>query len=178
MTMLFVNLPVVDVRAAAAFWSELGFSANPQFCDERTSNVVIDDNIVVMLLERSRFQDFVVGPLADPAAGTSALYCLSADSREAADALAGPGPGGRRIALAARAGPRLHVRPQLRRPRRARLGGHVDGRRRRIAGQRRPAAGRRERLRAGDPFARVVGVADEAVVYAYDHSLVTPLPDR
>jgi predicted lactoylglutathione lyase len=86
--MLFVNLPVRDVRAAAACWAELGFSADPQFCDERTSNVVVDDNIVVMLLERSRFQDFVTGPIAEPAAGTGALYCLSADGREAVDTLA------------------------------------------------------------------------------------------
>lgn len=86
--MLFVNLPVRNVRAAAAFWAELGFAANPQFCDEQTSNVVVADDIVVMLLERSRFQDFVPGPIADPAAATGALYCLSADSRDAVDALA------------------------------------------------------------------------------------------
>ena len=86
--MLFVNLPVRDVRTAAAFWAELGFSANPQFRDEHTSNVVIDDNIVVMLLERSRFQDFVTGPIADPAVGTGALYGLSAESRAAVDELA------------------------------------------------------------------------------------------
>ena len=87
MTMLFVNLPVRDVRAAAAFWAELGFATNPQFCDENTTNVVIDDNIVVMLLARPRFQDFVSGPVADPSAATGVLHCLSADSREAVDTL-------------------------------------------------------------------------------------------
>jgi len=87
MTSIFVNLPVRDVRAAAAFWGALGFGTNPQFCDERTTNVVIDDNIVVMLLERSRFEDFLAGPIAQPGTGTSALYCLSADSREAVDEL-------------------------------------------------------------------------------------------
>ena len=86
--MLFVNLPVRDVQAAAAFWAELGFASNPAFCDERTSNVVIDDNIVVMLLERSRFAEFVTGAVANPAAGTAALYALSADSRDAVDTLA------------------------------------------------------------------------------------------
>ena len=87
MTMLFVNLPVRDVRAAAAFWAELGFTCNAQFCDESTTNVVIDDNIVVMLLDRARFQDFVTGPVADPAAGTAVLHALSADSREDVDSL-------------------------------------------------------------------------------------------
>lgn len=88
MTMLFINLPVRDVRAAAAFWAELGFASDPRFRDEHTSNVVVDDNIVVMLLEHARFQHFVTGPVADPRSGTAALYCLSADSREDVDALA------------------------------------------------------------------------------------------
>ena len=87
MTMLFV-LVVRTVRAAAAFWAELGLPSDPRFQDERTSNVVVDDNIVVMLLEHSRFQDFVTGPIADPQSATAALYCLSADRREDVDALA------------------------------------------------------------------------------------------
>lgn len=63
------------------------FTSDPRFQDERTSNVVVDDNIVVMLLEHSR-QDFVTGSVADPRSGTAALYCLSADSRADVDALA------------------------------------------------------------------------------------------
>ena len=86
--MLFVNLPVRDVQAAAAFWAELGFAYDPRFCDERTTNVVLDDGVVVMLLEHSLFQEFVTGPVADPAAGTGALYAMSTDSRGAVDALA------------------------------------------------------------------------------------------
>jgi len=86
--MLFVNLPVRDVRAIAAFWAELGFASDPRFTDERTTNVVLEDAVVVMLLERSRFQEVVTGTVADPAAGTSALYALSVDSRDAVDALA------------------------------------------------------------------------------------------
>ena len=86
--MLFVNLPVRDVRAIAAFWAELGFSSDPRFTDERTTNVVLEDAVVVMLLERSRFQEVVTGAVADPAAGTSALYALSVDSRAAVDTLA------------------------------------------------------------------------------------------
>ena len=90
MTMLFVNLPVADVDAAAAFWKELGYSRNEMFCDAQTTNVVVDDNIVLMLLARPRFQDFLPAgtPVADAAAGTRALFALSADSREAVDALA------------------------------------------------------------------------------------------
>lgn len=87
MTMIFVNLPVRDIGAADAFWGALGYGRNEQFTSETTTNVVISDTIVLMLHERSRFQDFVKGPVADPTAGTSALYCLSADSRQAVDEL-------------------------------------------------------------------------------------------
>jgi uncharacterized protein len=86
--MIFVNLPVRDVQAAAAFWAELGFSADPRFTGERTTNVVLSDEVVVMLLERPLFAEFVTGPVADPAAGTGALFAVSVDSRDAVDALA------------------------------------------------------------------------------------------
>lgn len=87
MTMIFVNLPVQDVNASAAFWSALGYARNEQFCDEQTTNVVLDDNIFLMLLHTSRFQDFVPGQIAPAGAGARALYALSAESREGVDTL-------------------------------------------------------------------------------------------
>ena len=87
MTMIFVNLPVRDVQAAQAFWNGLGYETNPQFTDERTTNVKIDENIWLMLLEHSRFADFTRGPVADPREATGVLVALSADSREAVDDL-------------------------------------------------------------------------------------------
>ena len=87
MTMIFVNLPVADVKASQAFWHALGYTTDPRFTDERSTNIQISDSIVLMLLEHSRFADFINGPIADPAAGTPALYALSAESREAVDTL-------------------------------------------------------------------------------------------
>jgi predicted lactoylglutathione lyase len=85
--MIFVNLPVADLDRAKAFYAGLGFSFNEQFSDERTASVVISDSIVVMLLTRDRFADFVVGAVGDPAEATTALNALSVDSREEADDL-------------------------------------------------------------------------------------------
>ena len=87
MTMIFVNLPVRDVAASRAFWNGLGYPTDERFTDERTSNAAISDTIMLMLVERSRFEEFLAGPAGDPAAATSALYCLSADGREEVDAL-------------------------------------------------------------------------------------------
>ena len=89
MRWIFVNLPVTDLAAAKAFYSGLGFSFNEQFSDERTASVVVADNIVVMLLTRDRFADFVpeADRIGDPSRSTTVLNALSAGSREEADDL-------------------------------------------------------------------------------------------
>ena len=85
MRMVFLNFPVSDLAASRAFYAGLGFSFNEQFSDEKTAAVVVDENIVVMLLTRERFADFVTGPIGDPSAATTQLTALSAGSREEAD---------------------------------------------------------------------------------------------
>ncbi|MGY1710075.1 VOC family protein [Geodermatophilus sp. SYSU D00758] len=85
--MVFLNLPVADLAASRAFYAGLGFSFNEQFSDERTAAVVVDENIVVMLLTRERFAEFVSGEVGDPAAATTQLTALSAGSRDEVDAL-------------------------------------------------------------------------------------------
>ena len=87
MTMIFVNLPVRDLGAAKAFWNGLGYATKPEFTDEHATNIVIDENIWLMLLERPRFAEFTKGDVADPRAATGVLVALSADSREAVDRL-------------------------------------------------------------------------------------------
>jgi predicted lactoylglutathione lyase len=85
--MIFINLPVADVRASTRFYTGLGFNLNPEFCDGSTACVVVSDTIVVMALQRDRFADFVAGPVGDPAAATTVINCLSARSREEVDLL-------------------------------------------------------------------------------------------
>jgi uncharacterized protein len=83
--MIFVNLPVNRVEESRAFFGKLGFDFNPQFSDEHVACMVVDDNIFVMLLEESRFKDFVNGDIADAHKTTEVLTCLSAGSREEID---------------------------------------------------------------------------------------------
>ena len=84
--MIFVNLPVGDVEAAKAFYTAIGFKVNPVFTTEDCASIVVEDNIVLMLLTEKRFQDFIVGDIADRDT-TEVLVCVSADSREAVDEL-------------------------------------------------------------------------------------------
>lgn len=95
-TMIFVNLPVKDLEASKAFWGKLGYSCNAQFSDENGACLVISDTIYAMLLTEPRFKDFTHKAIADTSTTTEALLCLSAESRDAVDALvdAAVGAGG------------------------------------------------------------------------------------
>lgn len=88
MRMIFINVPVADVAASRAFYAALGFSFEERFSDERTASLVVEENITVMLLERSRFAEFSVRPVADTHVSVAHLLAISCDSREAVDALA------------------------------------------------------------------------------------------
>ncbi len=85
--MIFINLPVADLDATKAFYTGLGFPINEEFSDDNSACVVISETIYVMALTRSRFADFVNGPVADPAAGTQVINCLSTESRAEVDDL-------------------------------------------------------------------------------------------
>ncbi len=87
MRMIFVNLPVTDLERAKAFYAGLGFVNNPQFTDETAAAMVIEENIVVMLLTRAKFAEFVAGEVGDPSKATSVLNAISAGSREEVDEL-------------------------------------------------------------------------------------------
>jgi len=83
--MIFVNLPVTDLPASQAFFSELGFSFSPAFSDDSCACMVVDRNIFVMLLARAKFREFINGDISDATRVTEVLTCLTADSREQVD---------------------------------------------------------------------------------------------
>ena len=87
MRMIFVNLPVSDLPASQAFFTELGFAFNAAFSDDQAACMVVDQNIFVMLLVKERFADFVTGEISDATTATEVITCLSADSRQQVDDL-------------------------------------------------------------------------------------------
>lgn len=86
--MIFVNLPVKDLEASKAFFAGLGLGLdfNPDFSDDSTACMVIDENIFAMLMTESRFAGFINGEVADATQTTEVLVALSANSREEVDA--------------------------------------------------------------------------------------------
>ncbi|RTQ45923.1 glyoxalase/bleomycin resistance/extradiol dioxygenase family protein [Hymenobacter gummosus] len=87
-TKIFVNLPVKNLDASVAFFTQLGFRFNQQFTDENATCMVVSDDIYVMLLVEPFFQTFTAKPLADATKTTEVIICLSADSRAEVDRLA------------------------------------------------------------------------------------------
>ncbi|MFC5201480.1 VOC family protein [Streptomyces kaempferi] len=85
--MIFVNLAVNDVDASKKFFTELGYTINPQFSTDDCACVVISDTIVAMLLSKQRYADFTKKEIADSARTSEVLLCLSAESREKVDEL-------------------------------------------------------------------------------------------
>ena len=90
-TMIFINVPVRDLKASMAYYKAQGFDHNPQFTDDTAACVVISDAIYVMVLTHEKFAQFSSKPIPDSTTQTGALYALSRDSREAVDQIAEAG---------------------------------------------------------------------------------------
>jgi predicted lactoylglutathione lyase len=85
--MIFVNLPVSDVKRARNFYTALGFTINEQYSNEQAACVVISETIYVMVLVKDYFATFIDKPVSDAHKQTEVLLCLSTASKEATDAL-------------------------------------------------------------------------------------------
>ncbi|MBL1099228.1 VOC family protein [Streptomyces coffeae] len=85
--MIFVNLATNDLETSKKFFTELGYSINPQFTTDDCACVVISETIIAMLLTRQRYQDFTNKEIADSTTTSEVLLCLSAESRAKVDEL-------------------------------------------------------------------------------------------
>lgn len=83
--MIFVNLPVSDLRRSRAFLEALGAVNEPRFTDETAACMTLSESIHVMLLTHDKFSQFTPKAIADAKAGSEVLLCLSSDSRESVD---------------------------------------------------------------------------------------------
>ena len=95
--MIFVNFPVRDLAASTAFYLALGGTLNPQFSNEQASSIMFSDTIVVMLLTYDHYRQFTQRPIGDARRESQTLIALSAESRDAVNAIVtqGSAAGGR-----------------------------------------------------------------------------------
>src|SRR4051794_5346849 len=85
--LIFVNLPVSDVKASQEFFGGLGFSFDERFTGEQSACMVVSDQAYVMLLSHDHFSEFTSKPIADAATATEAILAVSASDRDEVDAL-------------------------------------------------------------------------------------------
>ncbi len=84
--MIFVNLPVRDLAASAAFYEALGAEVNQQFSGDTSKSLMFSDTIGVMLLTHERYAEFTKRPIGDARRESQALIALNVDTRDAVDA--------------------------------------------------------------------------------------------
>ena len=86
MRMAFLNLPVASKEVTKSFFTALGFSLNPQFEDEGTACVVLEENIIVLVHEPAKWAQFLHSEAA-PKGTNEVMIALSAGSRQECDEL-------------------------------------------------------------------------------------------
>jgi uncharacterized protein len=82
---IFVNLPVTDLKKSMDFYTQIGFTNNPQFTDETAACMVLTDDIFVMLLTHAKFKEFTPKAIPDAKKTTEVLNAVSFESNEAVD---------------------------------------------------------------------------------------------
>ena len=86
---LFVTLPVRDVEASKAFFTQLGFAFDPKFSNDGVVACMrVGDQVSFMLSGHEMWAEFSKRPMADPTTHALALYCFIVDTREEVDAVA------------------------------------------------------------------------------------------
>src|ERR1700744_4901596 len=88
---VFINLAVTDVNKSMNFYTELGFTNNPQFSDDTTKCMVWSEHIFVMIMNHEKFKTFTTKPIADTKKNSAASFALSVDSLEKVHAIADKG---------------------------------------------------------------------------------------
>lgn len=94
--MIFVNLPVTDLKRSMAFYEAVGAPNNPQFSDETAACMVFSETIHVMLLRHDKWRQFTQKPIVDAQTHAQVLLCLSSDTKAGVSAMvdAATGAGG------------------------------------------------------------------------------------
>lgn len=84
-TQIYVNLPVKNLNQTIKFFTQLGYTFNPQFTDDTATCMIVSEDIFVMLLTEAKFKTFTPKAICDATKSTEVLICLSCESRANVD---------------------------------------------------------------------------------------------
>ena len=82
---IFVSLPVSDLKRATAFYQAIGAVKNAQFSDDTASCMVFSDTIHAMLMTHDKYRHFTSKKIVDAKTSSQLLLCVTADSRAEVD---------------------------------------------------------------------------------------------
>jgi predicted lactoylglutathione lyase len=85
---IFINLPVADLQKAKTFYTEIGFTNNPQFTDETAACMVLSDEIYIMLLTHPKFKEFTKKEIGNAFTTAAVINSLSVDSADEVNTMA------------------------------------------------------------------------------------------
>jgi len=78
--MIFVNLPVKDLKRSMDFFAKIGFDFNPMFTDEKAACLILGENLHAMLIIEPFFQRFTRLPIPDTSKAVELITALSTES--------------------------------------------------------------------------------------------------
>jgi len=82
---IFLNLLVKDLKKTRYFWTNLGFSFNEQFSDDKALCLVLNEGLIyAMFISHEMFSTFTNRPISDGKT-TQVLIAIQVDSREKVD---------------------------------------------------------------------------------------------
>ena len=84
---IFINLPVRDLKTSTAFYVALGGTINPQFSGDKSSSIMLSENIFVMLLTHEHYRQFTQRPIGDARLETQALFAITTETRDEVNAI-------------------------------------------------------------------------------------------
>ena len=85
---IFVNIPVRDVQKSRNFFESIGFSIFEKFTGPSSVCLVLQENIKIMLTEKSQFELMLGKPAADSTTA-EVLISLTCDSSEVIKSITG-----------------------------------------------------------------------------------------
>ncbi|MBF4494747.1 glyoxalase/bleomycin resistance/extradiol dioxygenase family protein [Flavobacterium sp. JLP] len=81
-TKIFLNLPVKDLNRSISFFTQLGFSFNPQFTNDKGTCLVIGKNINAMLLTEEFYKTFTHKEICNTATTNEVIISVQIESRD------------------------------------------------------------------------------------------------
>lgn len=85
--MIFVNLPVTDLKRSMAFYAAVGFTNEPRFTDETAAAMRWSETIAVMLLTHDKWKSFTDKAIPNAKEVAQVALCISIDSRDEVDSI-------------------------------------------------------------------------------------------